>query len=65
MLGCLDPWTRRYREGTGIRPPVPDFLQEAIVPAGDGERHDDVEAVVLDFSRAWAARARRRGGDDA
>jgi hypothetical protein len=34
------------------------------VPSGDGVRHDDVEAVVLDFSQAWVARERRRADDD-
>lgn len=62
MLGCLDPWTRRFREGTGIAPPVPDYLQGAVVPSAEAP-HVDVEAVILDFSRAFAERERRRRED--
>lgn len=58
MLGCLDPWTRRFREGTGIRPPLPDYL-EPVAASTD----EDVEAVILDFARALEARRQRDGAE--
>jgi hypothetical protein len=59
MTGCLDPWTRRYRESTGIRPPSPDYLPRPVGATRAGAGPDDVGAVILDFGEAFEARRQR------
>jgi hypothetical protein len=54
MTGCLDPWTRRFRESTGIEPPLPAYL-----PPSPNVANADVGATVLDFAQAFEARRRR------